>query len=231
LNSDAFPDPGAVDRLLEHLDRHPEVGIAGSYVHGMDGEQQGPAFRFPTFFSEFESTMRFGPVTWLLKPWAIAHDPGRDCEVDWVSGASLMVRREVFETVGLFDEGFFLYYEEIDFCHRTRKAGFSIAYVASSTISHVGSVSTGMQDVQRPMPEYWFASRRRYFQKHRGSAYLAACDLVWTTGFSLWRIRRKIQRKSDTDRPGMLRDFVRYNFPRSFAGKRPPGKQRVLSDD
>jgi N-acetylglucosaminyl-diphospho-decaprenol L-rhamnosyltransferase len=68
------------------------------------------------------------------------------------------------------------------------------------------------------MPEYWFASRRRYFAKHHGRPYLAACDVVWTTAFALWRARRRIQKKPDQDRPRMLRDFVRYNFPRSFAG-------------
>jgi len=220
LNSDAFPDPGAVDHLIAYLEAHPDVGIAGSYIHGMQGEPQGAAFRFPSVFGELENTLKLGLVSQLLAAHRVSMPvPERDCEVDWVSGASMMVRTEVFERAGLFDEGFFLYYEEIDFARRAREAGYLSAYVASSSISHVGSVSTGMQDVARPMPEYWFASRRRYFAKHHGKAYLAACDVVWATSFALWRARRRLQRKPDPDRPQMLRDFVRYNFPRSFAGK------------
>jgi N-acetylglucosaminyl-diphospho-decaprenol L-rhamnosyltransferase len=220
LNSDAFPDPGAVDELIAYLERSPRVGIAGSYIHGMKGEAQGAAFRFPTVLGELENTLKLGPVSRLLASYRVSMPvPESNLEVDWVSGASMMVRTEVFETAGLFDEGFFLYYEEIDFCRRAREIGLSSAYVASSSISHVGSVSTGMQDVARPMPEYWFASRRRYFAKHHGKAYLAACDLVWAASFAVWRARRRLQHKPDADRPGMLRDFVRYNFPRSFAGK------------
>jgi GT2 family glycosyltransferase len=219
LNSDAFPDEGAVHKLIDYLDRNPDVGIAGSYIHGTEGDTQAAAFRFPSALGEFEATMKFGPVTRLLKPWVVTlPTPETECEVDWVSGASMMVRREVFETAGLFDEGFFLYYEEIDFCRRVRRAGFKAGYVATSTISHIGSVSTGMQDFKKPMPNYWFASRRRYYEKHHGRAYLAACDVLWTSGFALWRLRRRLQRKPDADRPHMLRDFIRYNFPRSFGG-------------
>jgi N-acetylglucosaminyl-diphospho-decaprenol L-rhamnosyltransferase len=218
LNPDAFPDPGAVRRLVDCLDENPEVGIAGSYIRSTDGRIEIGGFRFPSVFSEFETTMQLGPVTRLLRPWVVSlPNPEQARDVDWVSGVSMMIRREVFETVGLFDEGFFLYFEEIDFCRRVRQGGYTATYVASSKISHIGSVSTGMGDVRRPMPAYWFESRRRYFRKHHGPLYLAACDVLWTVGFSLWRLRRRIQRKPDADKPHMLRDFIRYNFPRSFA--------------
>ena len=217
LNSDAFPDPGSIAELVDYLDRNPDVGIAGSFIHALDGQPQAAGFRFPSVMSEFEGTMRFGPVTKLLRDWVVSiPEPEEPRECDWVSGTSMMIRREVFDTVGFFDEQFFLYFEEIDFCRRIQKAGYKARYVASSTISHVGSASTGMQDFRRPMPNYWFASRRRYFAKHHGVLYLAACDVSWTAGFAIWRLRRRIQRKADEDRPHMLRDFVKYNFSRWF---------------
>ena len=222
LNPDAFPDPGAVRRLVDCLDENPDVGIAGSHIRSTDGRDEIGGFRFPSVLSELETTMRLGPMTRLLRRWVVPlPSPEQARDVDWVSGVSMMIRKEVFETVGLFDEGFFLYFEEIDFCRRVRQGRFRATYVAESKIRHIGSVSTGMGDVHRPMPAYWFASRRRYFQKHHGRAYVAACDVLFTIGFSLWRVRRKIQGKPDTDKPHMLRDFIRYNFPRWLAREEP----------
>src|SRR5690349_13625124 len=72
LNSDAFPEPGSVKRLVDFLDQHPEAGIAGSYIHGPEGTPHETAFRFPTIFSELESTLGFGPVSRLLNKWIVA---------------------------------------------------------------------------------------------------------------------------------------------------------------
>ena len=66
LNSDAFPDPGAIRALLDHLEAHPAVGLAGSYIHGPDGEPHLTAFRFPSLWSELEGAARTGPITRLL---------------------------------------------------------------------------------------------------------------------------------------------------------------------
>jgi len=221
LNPDAFPDPDAVRQLVAALDQRPEIGIAGSYIQEIDGPDRVGGFRFPTVFSEFEGTIKFGLVSRLLKRWIIPEPILTDMmEVDWVSGTSFMVRREVFERVGLFDDGFFLYFEEIDFCKRARDGGFKNLFVPRSSIRHIGSVSTQMDKKDRPMPEYWFASRRRYFTKHHGAAYTAACDALWIAGFSLGRIKMKLQGRTDNAKPHMLRDFIRYNVPRSLGLRR-----------
>jgi N-acetylglucosaminyl-diphospho-decaprenol L-rhamnosyltransferase len=217
LNSDAFPDPNAVRELIAVLDRRPEIGIVGSDVRAIVGENRVGAFRFPTLFSEFEGTIKLGPVSRLLQRWIVAGPtPVESREVDWVSGTSFMVRREVFETVGLFDDGFFLYFEEIDFCKRTRDRGFKNVFVPQSSVRHIGAVSTQMERNDRPMPEYWFASRRRYFTKHHGPAYAAICDALWIAGFSLARVKLRLQGRTDDAKPHMLRDFIRYNVPRSL---------------
>lgn len=223
LNSDAFPNPNAVRELIAVLEQRPEIGIVGSDVRAMVGENRVGAFRFPTLFSEFEGTIKLGPVSRLLQRWIVsAPAPTESREVDWVSGTSFMVRREVFETVGLFDDGFFLYFEEIDFCKRTRDRGFKNVFVPRSSVRHIGAVSTQMENNDRPMPEYWFASRRRYFTKHHGSAYAAVCDALWIAGFSLARLKLKLQRRTDDAKPHMLRDFIRYNVPRSLGCARKP---------
>jgi GT2 family glycosyltransferase len=217
LNSDGFPNRNAVRELIAVLDQRPEIGIVGSEVRAIVGEHRVGAFRFPTLFSEFEGTINLGPVSRLLRRWIVSRPPPAESrEVDWVSGTSFMVRREVFDTVGLFDDGFFLYFEEIDFCKRARNRGFKSAFVPQSSVQHIGAVSTQMERNDRPMPEYWFASRRRYFTKHHGPAYAAVCDALWITGFSVARVRLKLQGRTDDAKPHMLRDFIKYNVPRSM---------------
>ena len=113
LNSDAFPAPDAIGLLLAHLEAHPEAGIAGSHIHGPDGDPHVTAFRFPSLAGEFEGAARLGPVSRLLRNRAVAMPvPDRTVPVDWLAGASMMIRRRVLDEVGLFDEGFFLYFEE-----------------------------------------------------------------------------------------------------------------------
>jgi N-acetylglucosaminyl-diphospho-decaprenol L-rhamnosyltransferase len=213
LNSDAFPDPGAVGRLVEFLEERLEVGIAGSYIHGPDGDFHITAFRFPSLASELQGTARLGILTRLLRGFTVPLPlPEETREVDWLAGASMLIRREVLEQVGLLDETFFLYFEETDFCRRARLSGWPTWYVRDSSVTHIGSVSTGMKDRSRRMPSFWFASRRHYFRKNHGRLYLAAADALWLIGFASWRVRRLLQRKPDPDPPRLLGDFVRYNL-------------------
>jgi GT2 family glycosyltransferase len=225
VNSDAFPDPSAVRELVSFLERAPRAGIAGSYVYGLDGYPHVTAFRFPSFLGEFEKGLRLGMVSKLLSRWRVPLPlPEGDQEVDWVAGASMMLRREVFADIGLFDETFFLYFEETDFCRRARNRGWCTYYVRSSAVAHIGSASTGMKNTACRVPEYWFDSRHHYFKKNHGAAYLAIADLLFAFGFSCWRFRRKVQKKPDQDPPDLLREFVRH----SLRARRQPVKPAAL---
>jgi N-acetylglucosaminyl-diphospho-decaprenol L-rhamnosyltransferase len=209
LNSDAFPAKDAVTRLLQTLEADARVGIAGSYIHGPDGEPHQTAFRFPTALSELEEQLRLGVVSKLLSDHIVALPiPEVTREVDWLAGASMMMKSAMLEEIGLFDERFFLYYEETDLCRRAQLAGWRTVYVRDSHVAHIGSVSTGMKENQKPTPRFWFASRRHYFQKNHGARYRAAADVAHVVGAFAWRLRRRIQNKPDVDRPRALRDFV-----------------------
>ncbi|MEE3328365.1 MAG: glycosyltransferase family 2 protein [Myxococcota bacterium] len=217
LNSDAFPDPRSIDVLLDFLTENPDIGIAGSYIYGSDGVPHVTAFRFPSLWSEFEGTMKLGLVSRVLSGRRVPIEPmpAENTRVDWLAGASMLIRVEVFEDVGIFDDAFFLYYEETDFCRRALNAGWETWYLPESRVVHIGSVSTGMKKLDRPMPQYWFDSRAHYLRKNHGLAYLALADLLWMVGFSIFRVRCVLQRKEDSGRPRMLRDFIRSIFSRS----------------
>ncbi|MEN9851749.1 MAG: hypothetical protein RL128_1912 [Pseudomonadota bacterium] len=155
LNSDAFPAPGAIRALMEHLERHPATGFAGSFIHGPDGAPHRTAFRFPSILGEFEQNIRFGPVSRLLARHIVAQPlPQATVRVDWLAGASMMMRMDVLDRIGLFDETFFLYFEETDLCRRAARAGWPTDYVVESRVAHIGSVSTGMKTWGR-IPQFW----------------------------------------------------------------------------
>jgi GT2 family glycosyltransferase len=213
MNPDAIAEPGAVSALADFLDDHPDVGIAGSRIYGPNGEPHTSAFRFPSPLGELEAGLKLGLATRALSRWVVAPG-GRTSSgpADWVSGASFMVRRWVFEAIGLFDEDYFLYFEEIDLCARARRHGFTTYYVHESAVCHEGAIATRMSDTTRRVPPYWFASRRRFFRKNHGTATLVTANALFAMGHALWRVRRRIQRKPDRDPPRFLLDFLRHNL-------------------
>ncbi len=216
LNPDTIVRPGAVKALLDFMDENPKVGIAGSRLEDPDGTGQCSAFRFPSAQSELESTLRLGIVSKLLSRYIVA--PGISetaCQTDWVAGASMIIRRAVFEKIGLLDEDYFMYYEELDFCLQAHRVGWECWYVPASRVVHFVGQSSGVtitkqQPKRRPL--YWFDSRRYFFLKNYGKFYLWVANLLWVFGFFFWRIRRLIQNKPDLDPPHLLLDFIKYSL-------------------
>lgn len=221
LNSDAFPDAGSIAALLNYLEGHPQVGFAGSYIHGPEGDPHLTTFRFPSICSELEGAARFGPISRLLSAKRVPIDvPETTQEVDWLAGASLMMRREVLESIGLFDESFFLYFEETDLCRRAKLAGWPTVFVRESEVTHIGSVSTGMKTWAR-MPQYWFNSRLHYFTKNHGCLYAVIATKTHVLGGLLWRARRAIQRKPKADPERFLRDLIIHDTQYLMRTRRP----------
>ena len=213
LNPDTVTHNGAVGSLLRFMDQHSDVGICGSRLEDPDGSTQLAARRFPGILSELEATLRLGFMTRLLNRWKTTEPESDEPHpTDWLPGASLMIRREVFEQIGLLDDGYFMYYEEVDFCLRAKRAGWQVWYVPQSRVIHLVGQSSGVTSAgpRKRLPQYWYDSRRRYFQKNYGRLSRILTDITFILGFSCWRLRRKLQRKPDTDPPAMLRDYVTY---------------------
>jgi GT2 family glycosyltransferase len=213
LNSDAFAEEGALRHLVAYLDAHPAVGAAGGYVQGVDHQPHTAAFRFPSLLSEFEDAVRLGVVTHVLRDHRVSMPPpeGDVDDIDWVPGSSMLLRRQALEQVGLFDETFFLYFEETDLCRRMKGAGWKIAFVRASRVEHVEGGSTGVnvkQNHLRRTPTYLFDSRRWYLLKHHGRGYLWACNAARALGLASWRVRRRILNRPEDDFQRGLQDFL-----------------------
>ncbi len=212
VNSDAFPAKDAIMQLMAQLQDNPKAGFAGSYIHGVEGDPHITAFRFPSIKGEFEGAVRFGPISRLFKNHIVPLPlPEKTCAVDWLAGASLMMRQSVLDEIDLFDETFFLYFEETDLCRRAKLAGWDTVYVRGSEVAHIGSVSTGMKTWGK-MPEYWFSSRLHYFVKNHGRGYAFAATIAHLMGAAIYRVRVVLQGKPQVDPPKFLRDFTAYSM-------------------
>jgi N-acetylglucosaminyl-diphospho-decaprenol L-rhamnosyltransferase len=212
LNPDTVVRPNAFKALIEFMDQNPTVGIAGSRLEDPDGTPQRSAFRFKSPLGEFESQIRFGPVTRLLSRWVVA-PPVVDYayETDWVAGASMIVRREVFDRAGLLDEGYFTYFDDIDFCLTAHKCGWPTWYVPASRVVHLVGQSTGVNATPRRLPSYLLEARRRYFLKHHTAAYAAMVDGAMIAGQALSLLRPLLTGNSGDRPPHLLADSIRHS--------------------
>lgn len=215
LNPDTVVRPGAMAVLASFMRDRPRVGIAGSLLQLADGSPWPYAFRFPTVLSELEHGMRLGLATRLLARYVGRRAMGTEAaRVDWVSGASMVVRRAVVEAVGLMDEAYFLYFEETDFCLAAHRAGWECWYVPEARVMHIAGQSTGMAGVgaaTKRRPGYWFESRRRYFVKNHGAGYAAAVDFAWLAAHATWTARRLVTGAADNDPPHLAGDIIRHS--------------------
>lgn len=188
LNPDTLVDGVEFGPVLGWFERDSRVGIVGTGLDDGRGGQDVGAHRDPTPMSEF---VRTGGSFGVLKRWAVSDSSlDRPGQVEWVSGASLMMRTSAFEQLGGFDEEFFLYFEEIDLCRRARRAGWDVVYEPRVRVTHLEGQTTGVQR-GKPRPRYWYESRRRYFVKHFGVMGLLAADLAWGAGRLVGTVRRK----------------------------------------
>lgn len=223
LNPDTVVQKDALRELVAFMDRTPDAGIAGSRLEDPDGTPQTCAFRFPNAVAELESEAHLGLITRLTTRWhAVIQPGGSPLAVDWVSGASMIMRSAALRDVGAFDEDFFLYYEELDLCLRAANAGWRCYHVPASRVVHLVGRSTGVTTrdvVLSRRPAYWFASRQRYFLKHHGALYLKLVDAAWVLGHLIARAKGAVKKQKSEAPPHILGDFLRH----SIQGGRPSG--------
>ena len=219
LNPDTLVRKGAIAELVAFLESHPEAGIAGGSFENLDGSDWHIAFRFPTLLSEVDQGLQLGLVTRLLRDRVLARRmDSLPQSTDWVSGASMMVRRQVLDAVGGLDENYFLYFEETDLCYRAKAAGFSTWYVPQSRVMHIAGQSTKVtvrNEAVKRLPPYWFESRRRFFAATYGLRYAMATDLAALVAHLLGHLKRIVLRRTDEGVPCYIRDLSRHSVLRA----------------
>jgi N-acetylglucosaminyl-diphospho-decaprenol L-rhamnosyltransferase len=221
LNPDTEVEAGGLRHLAEYLNSHPPVAAVGSQLIEADGSWTDSAFTFPSLRGEFSRAARTAVLDRLFRVPPVGIRASNAVEVDWTSGASVMLRAEALRQVGMFDEGFFLYHEEVELMWRLRRAGWRIVLEPRSRVHHVGGAATGMHgrnthDSLLPRkPQYWFRSRTRYLTLTRGRGFAALAFFAWLLGYFVWFGRRRLGLAPEGHpMDHALRDHLANSFPR-----------------
>lgn len=178
LNPDAFVKPGAIDTVISFMESHQDCGLCGARLENLDGELDPSARRFPNSIyklftlsglsDKYPSSKVFGRGDFKY------FDHNSIMEVDWVPGTFTVYRSEMLKETGLFDERFFIYYEETDLCFTAKKSGWKIYFVPDSKVIHVGGASAKTRKDQTfdtggsQVLKFRMRSEYLYFRKNFG---------------------------------------------------------------
>jgi N-acetylglucosaminyl-diphospho-decaprenol L-rhamnosyltransferase len=198
LNSDAFVNPGAIDELVRFAEARPAIGAVGPRLLWPDGRLQRSCRRFPTVFrlaTEYLYLRKLMPRSRILNGFycgEFEHDEAR--RVDWLTGACVLVRRDLFEQLGGFDEQFFLYSEEVDLLYRSSQLGAETWFDPAAAVVHVwgGTAARASAFVLEEQAR----SHVRYLDKHRSRATAARARLVLLAGLRLRAPRSRAYREA-----------------------------------
>ncbi|MEL7201238.1 MAG: glycosyltransferase family 2 protein [Pseudomonadota bacterium] len=214
LNPDARLEPGVLEALYAALAQDEKAGFAGCRIESGAGDHQSAAFRFYTALGEFESTVKTGPFTKILANRVVPYAPLRETtSVDWVSGAAFLARLDVVRACGLFDEGYFLYFDETDLMKTARSKGWHTLHVPAACAIHEEGFSTGTKggvNAATALSPHYLRSRNFYLEKHRGPAKRTLHDFAWLLGTALYWVRLIVTGKNADGPRQHIRDFLAH---------------------
>lgn len=167
LNSDAFPQPGALTALFALAESQPRAGLVGAQLRNADGTFQASHTPFPTLAREFLILSGLGRLLLGGHFPSCGPDEQRGPRpVDYVEGACMLVRPEAYQAVGGLDEGYFMYAEDVDLCHRLRRAGWQVWYHPGARLTHLGGASSRARRPEREADLY--VGRVRFIRRVHG---------------------------------------------------------------
>ena len=207
LNPDAIPETGALSQALVMLDQHPDVGLAGGELRGVDGQRQPSARMFPTLRDEFFTlsglAARFPQSPFfarLDRHWA---DAAQAAVVDWIPGAFVFMPAQVFTRLGGFDERFFMYYEEVDLCQRIQQQGLKTYYWPTLKAMHIGGesaktvISARISKSGSQLESWRMRSGLLYYRKHHGAVGAAGMHWLEWSWHKLRQLKAALTQKTE----------------------------------
>lgn len=207
LNSDAWLEHRAIDNAVDFMEKHPESGITGGHLVRPDGGWAPSARRFPSVLNKllvmsglsdkFPHSQLFGRPDYTHQP----HD--RVFEVDWVPGAFTIFRSSLLKGLGMFDERFYMYFEEVDLCLRAKKAGWKVHFNPASRVVHIGGASSAkrsdedFEDSGAQLMKFRVRSEVLYFRKNHGLPSVVSnlgSELGWNALVYTYNLRSNSER-------------------------------------
>lgn len=193
LNSDTIIRDEALDILIKTAKSKPEVGIIGPRLEWLDAKPQESCFNFHTIISEFLRTANIGLLSNIFSSQLVARPVSSSVqEYNWVSFACVLIKSQVFDEIGLLDDEYFMYFEDVEFCYRATKRGWKIIYQPDAHIVHLRGGSSplkSLSQLRKRLPRYFFESRTRYFYSLYGWWGLLGANVAWMLGAAFSKIR------------------------------------------
>ncbi|MBV9486458.1 MAG: glycosyltransferase family 2 protein [Frankiaceae bacterium] len=185
LNSDAWPEPGAIDTLVDVAERLPRAAVVTPRLERPTGELEQSTWPLPSVRTAASSALRAGRYVW-------DHDEERP--VGWAVGAAWLLRREAIDAIGLLDDSLFMYAEDLDWCWRAREAGWQVWFTPRAVVRHVGNAS-GEQRFGEARADAWINNSVRVFRRHRSRPLSLAWQAANAAGALL--SSRRARRQGD----------------------------------
>lgn len=186
LNSDTIVKPGALAGLREAMLARPDAGVIGPGLLDRGGDHDHSVFRAPAPAAELLRLAHTGIIDRALPHLTPVVEPtGGPIEADWIGFACVLIRREVLQRVGPLDEGYFMYFEDIDYCRRVREAGWKVLYWPAPKVVHLMGGSSNVTPeaaARKRAPRYYYEARARYFAKFYGRRGLWLANGFWYLG-------------------------------------------------
>lgn len=199
LNSDTLVRPGALETLYAGLQSHPQAGIVSPRLEWPDGTPQISCFRYISPVSEFLTAAKTGPLDKLFGRFVVPI-PISEAEIrpNWTSFAAVLIRAATIKEVGLMDEGYFLYFEDVDYGRRVWQSGWEIVHIPSAHIIHLRGGSSDVKKATatgKRRPKFYYQARSRYLTQFYGTGGWVLANLLWTKGRAISWLREKLMGK------------------------------------
>ncbi len=213
-NSDTIVRRGALRLLCDALWSGPAIGLAGPRLEWPSGEIQASCFRAISPGSELAAAAKTGVLSRIVGgdlpiPFDSTHG-ARAQTVEWISFACVLIRAQAFADIGPMDEGFFMYFEDVDYGLRANRAGWQIAYAPEACVAHLRGGRTPDEferDERKRRPRFYYESRSRYLAKYYGRTGPLRANLCWTLGRGISWLRELAARKAPHTAAGEAGDI------------------------
>jgi len=216
LNSDTLVRKGAISTLLNAAINNEEAGLISPRLEWPDAIPQESCFRFHTPISQLIGSANTGFITKVLQkysvPFAVSEQPAY---YDWTSFACVLIRAEVFKQIGLMDDGYFMYFEDVAFAYHAQQAGWKVLNIPDAHVVHLRGGSSPLKSqvkLGKRLPRYFYESRTRFFYQVYGRFGLLMANLFWTLGYGVSLLRALFSSSYQSNIPAYQKRDIWINF-------------------
>lgn len=199
LNSDAYIEQSSIEVLLRAFERSPQIGLVSPRLQWENGKPQESTFKFFHPITEFVQQAKTGIFSTLFKRFVVAEPVCDDARyVQWASFACIMISADCLKEVGLLDEGYFMYFEDVEYCYRAQKHNYKVFHEPFARAVHLrgGSSSVKANIAKRKrLPKYFYQSRTRFYYQKCGLIGLLSANVFWYLGRGVSLMRELTGRK------------------------------------